>query len=548
MRKIVPLTIGLTLLIFCLLPAQTSFEITEAYGDQLIIGMLGNPAMELNPFEIDTPEQRDVISLLFGGGLIQRPDKMVAPPTLIDRFVFTSGPKANKVWRMVLKRNIIFHDGTDVRNTDVKFTFEFLKKFGGHILNRRLNFQNIKTVRTVGDLEIIFELYVPDADFNRKLNDVPIISQRYYGDGLEKGFAIFDEKRPMGLGPFAYQFRSTKTIYLRYHPHYYSGRPFLDRIQIRFFDDEQQMVDALVNGEIDFAELPDVSTAQRINQLMGRKIIVFSVPRPEKKLYYMLFNLHKFPFTEPEVRRAILMGINRKQITRRILDKNGDMALTLFDEKSPHFAGGAFQDDYNPTQALRILTRAGWTLNRTTGILEKNGKPLSFKLYFSRKSILEENIVRSIKVYLGDLNINVQPVPLDQKQKQMAIQNGNFECLVDKYIYDPEHPFEAVEYFYFNILRGEFKNPNYRNRHIDRIFNISYRDDKIRKELIKRFQLYVRRDLPAIFLFFDRKIIVAVNSRFHNVRSVFRDEYTYYYRLNPISNWFVPKELQKYSF
>lgn len=352
----------------------------------------------------------------------------------------------------------------------------------------------------------------------------------------------------MGLGPFIYQFRTEKSIQLRYHPHYYSGRPFLDRVQIRFFDDQQQLVDALTNGQIDYAELEDAITAQRIHELMGRKILVFTVPRPEKKLYFLLFNLRQFPFSEPEVRQAIMLGINRKQIIKRFTNQNGHLAHTIFDEESPNYLGGSFSDSYNPTQALKLLLTHGWRVNPVSGIRQKDGRPLSFRLYFARNSSLEENIARTIKIYLSELNINVQPVPVPPLQKMKLIQKNQFEAIIGDFEYDPNYPFQAVEDFYLNILRGDIQKPNYQNRHIDRVLNLAYRNPQLRKQLLQRFQLYVRRDLPVIFLFFDHQIIVAVSSRFHNVRNIYRTEYNYYYRLNPFSNWFVPKSLQKYTF
>ncbi|HFB68537.1 MAG TPA: hypothetical protein ENJ66_06210, partial [Calditrichae bacterium] len=138
--------------------AQIQHFPTEAYGDQLVIGMLRQPELQLNPFNIQNSAEKDIIRLIFGGGLIQAPDKFAAPPALIDRFIFIPGGQNNRYWRLVLKRNIFFHNDHDMRNSDVKFTFEFLKKYGGQILNRRIDFRNIAEFRIHGDLELMFVL------------------------------------------------------------------------------------------------------------------------------------------------------------------------------------------------------------------------------------------------------------------------------------------------------------------------------------------------------------------------------------------------------
>ena len=60
-------------------------------------------------------------------------------------------------------------------------------------------------------------------------------------------------------------------------------------------------------------------------------------------------------------------------------------------------------------------------------------------------------------------------------------------------------------------------------------------------------QYYLKREVPAFFLFFDQRIIIAINSRFHNFRTTFRENDRFYMRMAPLENWFVPKILQRYS-
>lgn len=540
------------LCVFTILPqfsfAQIPAHGTEAFGDRLIMGVVDQEGTQFNPFQIYSPIERDILQLIFGHGLIQAPNKYGSPPSLIDRYVYRSGQESNRVWRFVLRRNIVFQDGTDVRNTDAQFTFRVLKKYGGFILNRKLDFDNIKSFSIDGDLEFKIELFKSDKKFDEKLSNIPILSRKYYKDVLTKGYEVFNQKTPMGLGPFAFVSRTSNTLNLRYHPHYFSGRPFLNNITIKFVQNQQQLVNQLVSGDLDYIEIEDRVTAQQLHQLMGRKTVVFTVPRPEKKLFIMMMNLRKFPFSESTVRRAIYLALDRKRWVDRFLKQNGEVAHTLFDRDSPYYYHQLFKNEYNPAKALRILKLAGWKLNSQTGILEKNGKPLTFNLLFSKNSFLEESIARSIKINLAELNINVKPIPIDPSQLNRILNGNGFNSIVYSYEYDPQYPFEALENFYFDILRGSPNAPNYQNRYVDRLFNLAYQNPKVRQNLYHRFQYYVQRENPAIFLFFDNRVIIAVSSRFRNVRSTFRDGESFFFRLNPLENWFVPKNLQKYAF
>ncbi|RMG66360.1 MAG: ABC transporter substrate-binding protein [Calditrichaeota bacterium] len=547
MRNINLLIAAVGFALVSLLYPQWPPSVTESYGDQLIMGMVRNRPLKLVPYQVYSTDQKQLIHFVFGTGLLQKPGKMASPPPLIDRYVRDAG-QSDRVWRIVLRRNVIFQDGTDLRNQDVKFTFEFLKRFGGYVLNRRLNFQSIQQIDLDGDLEVRFVLDRPNPRFFEEFNDVAILSSRYYREAMTRGMEVFEEKTPMGLGPFAVESISPERIQLKFHRHYFAGRPFINNIQVRLYDSEQAMVDALVNGELDYLELQDRRLAEQLHQLMGKKILVFTIPRPEKKLFFILLNLRGFPFQQRGVREAIQLAINREGLVERFKGTGQKLANTLFAEGDPVYYRPLFRGSYNPSRALDLLTQAGWHIDSQKGVLVKNGRPFSFKLYFSQFSTLEESIARLVKIYLGELNINVQPVPIPEGEKLDHVQNNDFQAMILTYSYDPNYPLEAAEQFYFDVLKGDLSNPNYTNSRLDRLFNAVYQRPELREELFHRFQFYIKRDRPAIFLFFDQRIIVVLSSRFHNVRSVFKQDGHFFYRLNPIENWYVPKELQKYNF
>lgn len=508
--------------------------------------MIFEPSYQLNPYQINSSYQLELVNMIFGYGLLQKPGKYSISSSLLDRIIYDTERSNNKIWRIVLNRNIVFHDGSLLLNSDVKFTYDLLKKYGGQILNRRIDVQNIKNISINGDLEVVFELYQSDPTFYEKFSDIPIISRKYYENAIEIGYNIFSEKPPMGVGPFSFKSRSNNELNLKYHQLYFSGRPFLETINIKFFENEEQLIDALANRNVDYIEIEDRITAQRLHDLMGSNIIVFSVPRPNNKVYFILTNLRNFPLSDVNVRKAIELSINRMEISNKFDIK--EIARTLFDSKNPHYFKNAFrEDEFNPALASQILRNSGWKPDQKTGILQKNNKSLDLKLSFAKNSFLEENIARTLKISLGDLNINLQPIPVLQAQKEEILKKGEFDLMVMSYTYNPQYLFDAVEQFYFDILKGNLSDPSYQNIYLDQLINLSYRDKSIQEKLYQRFQYYLKREVPAFFLFFDQRIIVAINSRFHNFRTTFRENDRFYMRMAPLENWFVPKVLQKYS-
>ena len=81
---------------------------------------------------------------------------------------------------------------------------------------------------------------------------------------------------------------STSEIILSSHPHFVFDSPFLNRIVFKFFDNEQQLIDNFIQGNVDFIEVKDLVTAQRLHQILRERIKIFSTPRPEKKVYFLV--------------------------------------------------------------------------------------------------------------------------------------------------------------------------------------------------------------------------------------------------------------------
>ncbi len=521
---------------------------SEAFGDQLVIGHVGNPPDYFNPYGIDDIFNQQITRLIFGNGLIQNADRFNQPPPLVDRFIFPGSNKTQGyIWKYVLSRNINYQNGISLRNSDVQFTYNMLNIWGGHILNRKIDFSNIKSIDISGDLEVQFTLKKKDENFDQYLSDIPILSQIYYQNVLENGFDFLKSVRPLGYGPFRFERNFHNEIVLSSHPHYVMGRPFLDRIVFKYFDDEQQMVDNFIQGGVDMIELNDRISAQRLHQILRDDIKIFATLRPEKKIYYLLFNVNRYPFQNLRVRTAIRGAINPNEILSRLIDQNGHLAYSMIDYTDPLFYKELFRDNYQPGLSLKILNENGWEVNQSKGILEKDGKGLSFELLFEQNSFLEESIARAIKIHLAELGINVEPRPVSHFEKQSLVRQNKFTAVLGDFSYFDKDMLSAVKLYYNSVLKKQAPYINYNNPFIEKLFKQADADPGLLKPIVQRYQIFLHQDAPVVFLYFDDTIIYAVRNRFKNVRVSSTSGKSYYHRLSPFENWFVPKPLQKYS-
>ncbi len=528
--------------------SQANVRPPEAFGDQLIVGVVGNTPSVLNPFQIRTTTEGQLIRLIFGTGLIQRADRFGQTDNLVDRYIFPRNSDSQGIdWSYDLKRNIFFQNGIPLRNDDVKYTFDILKKMGGFVLSRDLDYSNISSIGTSGDLEVTFLLKQKDNFFAEKLSDIPILSRRYYADVESQGYQAFAQIRPMGYGPFRLERFEENQIVLGAHRNYVFGSPFLNHIVYKFFPDEQRMLDSFIKDELDLIEIQDLITANRLSTILENKIRIFQAIRPEKKIYFLLFNVNSFPFNDSKVRLALKWAINQSEIVERLVSKNGHIAYSLIDYTNSLFYKELFRENYNPIQSLELLQKNGWELNKTKGLLEKSGKELQFDLIFEENSHLEESIARTIKIHLGELGINVVPKPVSLNNKEALFHENQFDAILLSYSYYDQDLYEVVKKFYYSILKNENNQVNYYNPTLENIFKRVNANRDLQNQIIQRFQIFLHQDSPAVFLYFDDKILYAVKNRFQNFRSPFSSDKIYYYRLAPFENWFVPKALQKYN-
>lgn len=528
--------------------SQTRSLSSEAFGDRLIIGVVGKRPIGINPFIIDDAIQGQIAKLIFGSGLIQRADRFGQPGNLIDRFIVIGSNKFRGIiWPYVLKRNIIYQNGIALRNEDVKFTFDVLKKWGGHLLNRGIDLSNLSSIETKGDLEVQFSLKQKDNFFDQKLSDIPILSQYYYQGIALQGYDLFKKIRPIGYGPFQFERSTDSEIVLHAHENYVFGSPFLEFVIYKFFPDKQKMLDEFIQDKVDLVEIEDQATAYRLHQVLENNIKIFQTIRPEKKVFFILFNTNSDPFNDSKVRIAIKGAVNQSEIVQQNVGNSGHIAYSVIDYTNSLFYKELFRESYNPGKSLRILQSIGWSLNKSDGLLEKLGKELSFNLIFEKNSHLEENIARTIKIQLGELGINVKPQPLVFSDKERVIKQNQFEAVLVNYSYYDLNLYEVIKNFYFDILKNSNYKANYFNPTIEKLFKQADKDTKLRKQFVRRYQIFLRQDSPVVFLYFDDKIIYGVKSRFQNVRVSFSSGSTFYYRLSPFENWFVPKSLQKYK-
>ncbi len=185
-------------------------------------------------------------------------------------------------------------------------------------------------------------------------------------------------KEAIGSGPFKFAkdqwVPGSKTVYLK-NPDYvsrpgkeaasfFAGSKFagVDRIELVWISDPQTAMSALINGEIDFYENPNIDFYPILEKATGVKLETTGDIDSHQGMI-RLNHLHP-PFNNPKARQAMYHLINQEDFLRAVVGdpKYYRVCHGLITCGAPlaNEGGSNWFKDYNPKKALRLMKEAGY--------------------------------------------------------------------------------------------------------------------------------------------------------------------------------------------
>ena len=180
-----------------------------------------------------------------------------------------------------------------------------------------------------------------------------------------------------GTGPYIYDeyVAGQYTTFVR-NENYWGEQPYYDKIVAKYIPDNASRVQALKTGEIDLiygsAELSyeDYNQATAIDGIEGK----FAPSGSTVRNIILNFNGN---LSDLSVRQALAYAIDKEAISEGLTYGYEPVANTIVPDGTPYSDICGTEDySYNVDRANQLLDEAGWIMNQSTGIREKNGTPL----------------------------------------------------------------------------------------------------------------------------------------------------------------------------
>jgi peptide/nickel transport system substrate-binding protein len=355
-------------------------------GGTYVEGVAGFPR-HLNPLLLNGYEgaDRDICALLFSG-LMRLNERGEVEADLARGWELSPDGLA---YTFHLRSNAYWHDGTPVTAADVAFTVGLLQdpEFPGSPTLGSGVWRAV-TVEEVDRRTVRFTLpepYTPFLDYTT----VGILPAH-----LLRGIRAADlpaaesNFNPVGSGPFQLaeievEDEVITSVVLERFSRHYGARPYLDRIQFRFYPSYQAVFNAYEEGEVEGIARITPANLPRARAFPG--LDLFSAQIAEYGLVFLNLGRPDLPFfQEPEVRRALLYALDRQRIVDDALD--GQALVT----HSPFVPGTwAYKDDViryerDLDTANALLDETGWARSLADGGLRRRGgRRLAFTLLTS---------------------------------------------------------------------------------------------------------------------------------------------------------------------
>jgi len=333
-----------------------------------------------------------------------------------------------KTITFTLKPNLKWSDGKPLTSDDVLFTWQLVTD------------DNTRTPYG-SDYKLVTKAETPDPQTFRVTYSQPYApaleswaSLQILPKHLLKGQDINNTpfaRNPVGSSYYKLEsWRSGERISLVSNPYSSQGEARIERLVSRFIPDTASQFLELLADNIDTMTLNPIQYARIFPSRpeLTRKIGLYK--ELGNNYTYLGFNLKHKPFDDVRVRKAINYAINKQEIIDGVLLGLGEPV------SSPYKPGTRWSNPnlhpyaYDPQQAIALLKEAGYEDHNGDGILDRDGKPLSFEILTNQNKQREMSAVL-VQRRLKEIGIDAKIRVLEWASfVGRFIKTGDFDVVV----------------------------------------------------------------------------------------------------------------------
>ncbi len=506
------------------------------FGGTYTEGLIGQPTY-INPLLGHQEPDLTLIKLVFSGLYKYGPESQLVPDLAESLPVISQDQKQ---YTIKLKNNVKWHNDRQLTADDVVFTIQTIKDpvYKSPLRNLWL----YTTVEKLSDFEVKFTTKDVSGPFIQNLTQ-PILP-KFVWSKVEAQNSLLSKYNLEAVGSGPYTIKEIKklqsgkiqSINLQSNPNYYGGKPKIDTVVFKFYDNEQDLLNAFHSKEIMGLSYSPYSSSLRLESNPEQNQI-FKIPLPQYQVVF--FNLQSAILSDLKVRQALSLVTDRQKIITEVFKNEAVLPSSpfLFASQTDPAEIAKGQD---LEQAKKILDSAGWTVDPKTSLRRKKTQDLALTMYtndMEMNSKAAQNLADQYRALGIKISLNVVPT---KNLTENNIRSRNFDILLfaQKFNTDPD-PF----LFWHS---SQIKDPGlnltgFNNPAADKLIAEARTttDQKVREQKYLEFDKLFSQNIPAIFL--DQTIYVyALDKNIKNVN--LHKLYDSSQRMYDLPSWYMQED------
>jgi len=462
----------------------------------------------VHPFLVEEDVSYKAVSLVYEGLVGGDPRSgQVSPTGLADYWEISPD---NRTYTFHLNKDAKWHDGVDVTAEDVQFSADALANPDTGSVYTGTFVDTVESWRAIDDETFEMVAKEPFFTFLFDIQTLFIIPKHIWENvpyaewRNDPGATGTDPSRVIGSGPWKFQeWRQGESVTLTRNDDYYGKVPYLDKYVLRIWPDQTAVVNALLNGEVDAAEL-EASDVAAVEGTPGIAVAHY----PTRGFTFYEFNLDPEVTTkwqDQRVRQALFYALDRESIVNDSLLGYGEVAQGTQPVVSYAYAPDRITTKYiyDPEKAKSLLTEAGWTDTDGDGIVDKDGNSLSFELLYRSGSPTEDQLVAYLQDAWRAIGVDASPRSLEFPALiEATTTNPTFDIAIYRFLWDASFLQDAM--FGCDQYQVGFNDMKYCNSELDAINDDARRtfDQDARRELLIQASNIVNDEQPVGIMYF----------------------------------------------
>src|SRR5882724_850335 len=462
----------------------------------------------------------EVIYRLFLHLVEEQPDYAEHPPTFAPQLArsYDWSPD-HKTLTFHLRDGLTWSDGVPVTAEDVRWTWQ-AQTDPQVAWDSSYMKAEIEDVEAVDPHTVRFHFKRVYAKQLLDANEGAILPQHAWG---KLPFAQWrasadwfrDREHLVVDGPFTLaSWTPQQEIVLARNERYYDrSRPYLDRAVVRIVPDQGNLSSQFFSGAVDF--IPQVSPTDAERMQKDPRLALIAIWG--RLCVALAWNTERPPFDDPEVRRALAIGIDRKTIAETLWGPYARIAT------SP-IVGSVWAHDksitpwpYDPAEARRLLAAKGFADHDGDGLLDRGGKPLAFEVISNAGNRQRNDAAVMLQEQLKKVGVRVTPRVSEFNSLITETKAGDFDAAIVGMGMDTS--LDLTGNFHSRSVADGSNWAHYKNPELDHLMEqAADRPDVLAAQGdMNRIQEILHREQPYTYLWESQRLN-AVNRRVHGAK------------------------------